>query len=409
MRSQEHPSVSGFVAPGFEAVRQAFVQNFISRDEIGAACCMYVLGEKVVDLWGGIRNKRTGEPWNEDTMVIVFSSTKGMAGLAMALAHSRGLFSYDERVSTYWPEFAQEGKEKVTVRQLLSHQAGLLALNARLDRDLVGNPELLAATLAKQKPAWEPGTRQAYHPITLGFYESELLRHVDPMHRTLGRFFHDEIARPLGLDFCIGLPDEIPNSRLAVIERPISILVHADAFTLAFLNPWSLTHRAFWNGIAIPFDKERIYARGLEIPSQGGVGTARAMAQAYGVFATGGQELGLREETLKELMAPATPPVRGFHDESLRIEWSLSLGFQKPDLRAPFGSFEAFGTPGSGGSFGYADPKTGVGYAYVMNRMGPRQGTDPRELTIRAAFHAAIAQSPRVTATRIGPSKTPST
>src|SRR5512140_975401 len=121
--------ISGFAKPGFEAVRDAFVENFERRNEIGAACCIYHRGEKVVDLWGGVRNKATGEPWEEDTMVIVFSATKGMSAMAMALAHSRGLLDYDERVAKYWPEFAQEGKDKVTVRQLLAHQAGLYAFD----------------------------------------------------------------------------------------------------------------------------------------------------------------------------------------------------------------------------------------------------------------------------------------
>ena len=212
-------AVAGFARPGFEAVREAFIENFERREELGAACCVYYRGEKVVDLWGGIRNKATGEPWEEDTMALVHSTTKGMAGLAMALAHSRGLFDYDERVSTYWPEFAQQGKGRITVRQLLSHQAGLFALDERPVRSLVADPDRLAAVLARQKPAWPPGTRQAYHGITLGFYESELLRRVDPEHRTLGRFFQEEIATPLGLDFYIRLPEEIPDSRLAPLHR----------------------------------------------------------------------------------------------------------------------------------------------------------------------------------------------
>jgi CubicO group peptidase (beta-lactamase class C family) len=229
-------------------VREAFLENFERRGELGAACCIYHHGEKVVDLWGGIRNKATGEPWEEDTMAIVYSTTKGMAGLAMALAHSRGLYEYDEHVSAYWPEFGQQGKERITVRQLLSHQAGLFALDERLDRSLVADPDRLAVVLARQKPTWEPGTRQAYHGITLGFYESELLRRVDPEHRTLGRFFQDEIADPLGgLDFYIALPEQIPSSRLARLERPAAtattLFAMPLALTLAAMNPRSRLRR----------------------------------------------------------------------------------------------------------------------------------------------------------------------
>jgi CubicO group peptidase (beta-lactamase class C family) len=177
------------VSPGFEAVRAAFAENFSKRGDIGGACCVYHKGEKVVDLWGGIRNQATGEPWEEDTMVIVHSTTKGLAAMTLAVAHSRGWLDYNALVSDYWPEFAQNGKEKVTVRQLLAHQAGLFAFDEPVDKKTVADLDRIAEIMARQKPAWEPGTRQAYHAITLGFYESELLRRVDPQHRSLGRFF----------------------------------------------------------------------------------------------------------------------------------------------------------------------------------------------------------------------------
>jgi CubicO group peptidase (beta-lactamase class C family) len=397
---QKKNVVEGFIEPGFEAVREAFVENFTSRNELGAACCIFYQGEKVVDLWGGVRNKATGEPWEEDTMVFVASTTKGLAGLAIALAHSRGLLDYEERVCTYWPEFAQNGKEKVTVRQLLAHQAGLLALDAHVDRNVVADLDRLAIALAAQKPAWEPGTRQAYHAITIGFYEGELLRRVDPQHRSLGQFFQDEIASPLGLDFYIRLPEEIPNSRLAKIQRasPITMILHPSQFARAFLNPTTLTFKAFWKnpGVAVSFGKDLMPVRNLEVPSYGGVGNARAIAHAYSVFATGGHAIGLCQETLQALMAPAVPPQHGFYDECLKREWRLSLGFAKPDAGFPFGSPAAFGTPGSGGSIGFADPQTGVGYGYVLNRLGSKQGTDPRELALREALFRSIGR-PKLT------------
>ncbi|HEX5884137.1 MAG TPA: serine hydrolase domain-containing protein, partial [Pyrinomonadaceae bacterium] len=146
----------GFANPGYEAVREAFAENFTRRREIGAAFCVYHKGEKVVDLWGGIRNKATGEPWERDTKALVYSATKGLAAMTLAVAHSRGWLNYDERVCTYWPEFAQNGKEDITVRQLLAHQAGLFALDQRIDRALLSDPDRLADVLARQKPAWEP-------------------------------------------------------------------------------------------------------------------------------------------------------------------------------------------------------------------------------------------------------------
>ena len=372
-------------------MREAFIENFERREELGAACCVYYRGEKVVDLWGGIRNKATGEPWEEDTMALVHSTTKGMAGLAMALAHSRGLFDYDERVSTYWPEFAQQGKGRITVRQLLSHQAGLFALDERPVRSLVADPDRLATVLARQKPAWPPGTRQAYHAITLGFYESELLRRVDPEHRSLGRFFQEEIATPLGLDFYIRLPEEIPDSRLAPLHRfnmAAALFALPISLALALMNPRSRFRRALL-GSELPEQSEHVYARNLEVPAGGGVGTARAMARAYSVFATGGRELGLREETLRQLMAPALAPAHGFRDACLKVELQFSLGFAKPSPKDAFAHPSSFGHPGTGGSFGLADPHAKLGYAYIPNQMGAHL-EDPREAALRGAMYRSI-------------------
>jgi len=390
--------IAGFVKPGFEAVREAFVENFTRRNELGAACCIYYQGEKVVDLWGGIRNKATGEPWEEDTMVLVFSATKGLSALAMALAHSRGLFDYDERVCTYWPEFAQQGKEKITVRQLLSHQAALFAFDAPVDKSVVADLDRLAVILAQQQPAWKPGTRQAYHAISLGFYEGELLRRVDPRHRSLGQFFQEEIAIPLGLDFYIRLPEEIPNSRLATLQlanMALAMFHNPIPLTLAAMNRHSPLHRAMVDnpGTLLPIDADHVYARNLEVPSGGGVGTARAIAQAYSVFATGGRVLGVREDTLRQLMAPAIPPLHGFYDECLKVEIPFSLGFTKPSPKYPFGHPSAFGAPGSGGSFGFADPQASVGYGYVPNQMGSHL-VDPRDLALRTALYRSIGETP---------------
>ena len=390
-----HP-VEGHVGRGFESVREAFAENFVRRGELGGACCAYVRGEKVVDLWGGIRNKQTGEPWERDTMVLVYSATKGLAAMTLAIAHSRGWLHYEERVARYWPEFAQHGKERITVRQLLAHQAGLFAFDEPVDRNVVSDLDRLAVVLARQKPAWKPGTRQAYHALTLGFYEGELLRRVDPRHRSLGQFFQDEIATPLREDVYIRLPEEIPNSRLATLAPPgrIDMLVGFRPLRLMFvgMNPRSNIYRALVTnpGFAIAHDEERVYARTLEVPSGGAVGTARGMAHAYGVFATGGGELGLRRETLDLLAAPAIPPTHGFHDECLKGKVEFSLGFMKPCENWRFGSTRSFGSPGSGGSLGFADPTIGIGYAYVTSQMGTTFTGDPRDVALREALYSAL-------------------
>jgi CubicO group peptidase (beta-lactamase class C family) len=390
--------ISGEVQPGFEAVREAFAENFARRHELGAACAIYFRGEKVVDLWGGVRDRQTGEPWEKDTMACVWSTTKGLSGLALALAHSRGLFEYDEPVSTYWPEFAREGKGEITVRQLLAHQAGLFAFPETADRSVIADLDRLADILARQKPAWPPGSRQAYHALTIGYYEGELMRRVDPGHRTLGQFFRQELASPLGLEFYIGLPEDIPNRRLARLDpaNPASALFTLPfPFFLATLHPRSRIRRAL-RGTELMIDPERVYARNLEMPAGGGVGTARALARAYGVFATGGAELGLRTATLRELAAPPVPPACGFRDAALKVDVRFSLGFAKPSPDSLYLSPASFGMPGAGGSFGFADPETGIGYGYVPNRMGTHL-TDPRDLALRAALARSIARmaSPR--------------
>ena len=390
--SVEAPSrvdIHGFVSAGFEAMREAFAENFSRRRELGAACCVYHKGEKVVDLWGGVRNKATGEPWKEDTMALVYSATKGLSAMTLALAHSRGWLDYDELVCNYWPQFAQNGKERITVRQLLAHQAGLFALDEPVDRSVVTDLDQLAVVLARQKPAWEPGTRQAYHAVTLGFYEGELLRRIDPQHRSLGQFFQDEIASPLGLDFYIRLPESIPDSRLAPLVDPSfseMLFGFPIRLTPSIWNHHSNIRRALM-GSQLAHDAQHIYPRNLEIPAGGGVGTGRAIAHAYSVFATGGKELGLRSETLQELLAPAIPSTHGFYDECMKSEVEFSLGFMKTNPNFPFGNPGSFGAPGAGGSLGFADPQAQIGYGYVPNRKGVALAGDPRDVALRNALY----------------------
>jgi CubicO group peptidase (beta-lactamase class C family) len=399
MRSVAAPArnvVHGYVSPDFQGVREVFAENFVQRRELGGACCVYHRGDKVVDVWGGTRDKHTGEPWHQDTMVVVHSATKGLAAMTLAVAHSRGWLDYEARVSRYWPEFAQHGKDRITVRQLLAHQAGLFAIEEPVDRDVVADLDRLAVVLARQRAAWEPGTRQAYHAITLGFYEGELLRRVDPQHRSLGQFFHEEIASPLDEDVYLRLPDDIPNSRLATLSPPTPLRMLTGfplRATIEFMNRRSNIHRALAinPGSNVYLDEERVYARNLEVPSGCGVGTARGIAHAYGVFATGGRELALRQETLDLLAAPAVPPTRGFFDECMKADGiQFSLGFMKSTPAWPFGCDRSFGSPGAGGSLGFADPEAGIGYAYVTSQMGTALTGDPRDIALRHALYSAL-------------------
>jgi CubicO group peptidase (beta-lactamase class C family) len=391
--SQEF-AVHGFVKPGFERVRAAFVENFTRRHELGGACSAYYRGEKVIDLWGGIRNKQTGEPWREDTMVIMYSATKGLAAMTLAIAHSRGWLDYEKPVASYWPEFAQNGKDTITVRQLLAHQAGLFALDEPVTRELVSDLDRLAIVLARQKPAWPPGSRQAYHGITLGLYQAELLRRIDPRRRTLGQFFQDEIAAPLGLDLYIRLPEDIPNSRLATMTGATRWQVLTSMpwrFAIDVLNPRSNIVRAL-DGSMLPHDPSRVYARNFEMPSGGGVGSARGLARAYSAFAMHG-ELGLTEDTLRLLAAPAVPATHGFYDECMKGEARFSLGFFRPSREWRFGSWNSFGSPGAGGAMGFADPTFGIGYGYVTCKGGTSLVGDPRDVALSKALYASIDEA----------------
>jgi CubicO group peptidase (beta-lactamase class C family) len=388
--------LGGDVDEGYGKVADAFRANFASGHEVGAAIAVYRNGVKVVDLWGGYRNGITKASWQRDTMVNMFSTTKGIAALAVALAVSRGLFGYDDKVVDHWPEFAQAGKADVTIRQLLGHQAGLCVLKpAPTVRD-VADPASLSAMLAAQKPVWTPGTRHGYHAVTLGWYESEFIRRTDPAGRTLGRFLADEIAGPMGLDLHIGLPDSVRRDRLAHLHQwsRAESLLHLNALPAALvaasLNPVGLLARAGrlpsnvnpWAG-----DYNRDEVRAIEIPSANGIGTAGAVAQLYGAAAIGDAALGLTPTVLDELMAVPTSPSRGLRDRVLHVDVVYSLGLSKPVPLCLFGSSDkAFGTPGFGGSFGFADPDTGTGFAYVMNRLGFHLCSDPRELAVRQAL-----------------------
>lgn len=398
------PDIQGHVEPGFESVRYAFERNFEDHRELGAAFAVVHRGELVVDLWGGHRDRRRTAPWEGDTLTTIFSSTKGIAALTMAHAHSKGLFEWDAPVAEYWPEFAAGNKGAITLRQVFAHQAGLSAIDRPFDLRTLGDHDRFAKLLAAQRPAWEPGSRHGYHATSLGWYQSEILRRVDPERRSLGRYLREELAAPLGLDIHIGLPKTFPESRIARIQRLRKrslprVIGRRDAIpaalALAMLNPRSLTRRSF------PLPKmqgaEGLNAdpavRAVEIPSANGVADARSIARLYGLFATGGTEVGLRKQTLEDLMAEPRPPSGGSRDLILRTDCRYSLGFLRPHPRLDWASsMRAFGTPGAGGSFGFADPDARLGMGYVMNRMGGYLFNDPREKALRDATYRAIAK-----------------
>jgi CubicO group peptidase (beta-lactamase class C family) len=392
--------VHGAVDEGFGGVMDAFRANFATRGEVGAACAVYRDNRPVVDVWGGHRDAARTAEWQRDTLVPVFSTTKGMASIALAVAHSRGLFGLDDRVAAHWPEFAQRGKDEITVRQLVTHQAGLAVIDVPITLEMLGDPDALGDVLAAQAPKWAPGDRHGYHGQSLGWYESQLLRRCDPAGRTIGRYFADNVAAPLDIEFHIGLPDDVSDERLATFlgGRLAGAILHLHEMparlVLALVNPRGLTGRVFRNPKVLrkASDINRREILRIELPSVNGTGTARAIARAYGAVASGGAELGIGPDTLRELEAVPRPPRAGTMDKILLTDTAYALGFMKPFPMLPFGSSpRAFGHTGTGGSFGYADPDRGLGYAYVMNRADFAVPTSARELALRRAVELALA------------------
>lgn len=388
--------VHGTTADGFEAVREAFAANFRERGELGAACAVYHRGETVVDLWGGHRDADAELPWERDTMVLVYSTTKGLAATAVALARSRGLFDYDDRVADHWPAFGQRGKSAVTIRQLLGHQAGLAALDVDLSPAEIADREALSDLLARKRPDWEPGTRHGYHAVSLGWYESELLRHADG--RSLGEFFAEEVADSLDLSFYVGLPEHVSDERVATLDqvgvrKQLSALAGVTPkLLLAYLYPRSLLRRSLGClDVDDATDLNDSAFRAVEIPAANGIGEVRAVAKLYGDLATGGDRLGVVDDVLDELTARPSPPTGGWADLVLKVDAAYSLGFSKPHGDFQFGrTHRSFGTPGLGGSFGFADPDAGLGFAYAPNRLGAGLRDDQRQVALREAVYECL-------------------
>jgi CubicO group peptidase (beta-lactamase class C family) len=389
--------VNGDVATGFGRVADEFGRNFAGRGDVGAALAVFRDGRPVVDLWGGVRDSVRRLPWERDTMVPVFSTTKGVSALVMASLRSRGFLDWDEPVARYWPEFAAHGKGAITVRQLLAHEAGLAVIDVRLRAAMLRDYDALAEVLAAQRPAWEPGSRRGYHAVSLGLYQNELARRVDPQRRTIGRILADDFAAPLGLRLFIGLPDNVPLDEVAVLGR---LAPRAALRQLAGV-PWPLarqladrnspTVRSLTNPALARADRfTQRHVLAPELPSSNGVGTARSIAALYGAAAVAAPKLPIDAATLAELAEPVTAPART--DVLLRARRAYALGFSRPVPEHWFGSprGRAFGTPGLGGSFGFADPDAKLGYAYTPNRLGIRLDDDPREVAVRRAVYACL-------------------
>ncbi len=376
----------------FAAVREAFAEGFRSRNEVGAAVAVTLDGRPVVDLWAGYADLAGTRPWQRDTIVNLYSCTKGMTALCAHQLVERGQLDLDAPVWDCWPEFAQAGKGRILVRWLLSHRAALPAVKELLPPETLYDWEAMCAALATQAPWWPPGTAHGYHAVTFGWLVGELVRRLTG--RSLGTYFRDEIARPLGLDLHIGLPDA-EHHRVAEMSEIPTDQIDPEAVGLAQLilsDPRSMAALAFVNPPSMALGPNHAAWRRAEIPGANGHGAARDLARVYGALACGGRVDGVQVLTPESIARCAAEQSFG-PDLVLQINTRFGLGFMLPQDRrdARFGpSPRAFGHPGAGGSLGFADPDTRIGFGYVMNRMGPYILLDPRAIALVEAVYEGI-------------------
>jgi CubicO group peptidase (beta-lactamase class C family) len=384
--SQISVTAQGHVAPGFERVAEEFARNFAERGELGGAFAAYVDGVPVVDLWGGLADRRRALPWRRDGLVGVFSGTKGLVATCLLILIERGQIALDAPVCRYWPEFAANGKQDVLVWHAVSHRAGLPGLTTPVSVEEATDDVRMAGLLARQAPAVPVGRWHCYCAMTFGWLCGELVRRVDG--RSVGRFFAEEVARPLGLELWIGLPEE-HESRVAVLEWEDESAAPAEAARddpIAW-SVWRNPPRFSSAGLAA----NRRCWHAAEIPATNAIGSVRSIARLYGCLARGGQIDDLR------LLTPATVELgrrcltRG-HDPYLDESMAFGVGFQLQNGASNLGSpSDAFGHGGAGGSIHGAWPSEGVGFSYATNLFRDDRSPDPRAQALLTALREAIS------------------
>jgi len=392
MRNQPEasgPTVEGFTAPGFERVRDAFRANFERHGDVGAACCAYLHGRPVVDLHGGLADPETRRPWDDDTLAVVFSTTKGATAIAAHLLVERGRLDLDRPVADYWPEFAANGKGAIPVRWLLCHKAGLAAVDGNLTLDEVLAWEPVVRALAAQAPNWEPGTAHGYHARSYGWLIGEVIGRVTG--KSAGRFFAEEIAAPLGIDFWIGLPEREEPRVARMLPAPPPDAPGATDLLAVFERQDMLLGRVM-TGPSNLFRYDDMWNRrdlhAAEMPSSNGIASARAIARLYA--ATIGEVDGVRLLAADTVERACAPEADG-SDRVLIMPTRFGTGFMLPPALSRAAGPRAFGHPGAGGSLGLADPERGLAFGYVMNQMQFGLTGDPRSETLLRAVYDAIA------------------
>ncbi|MGD0118264.1 MAG: serine hydrolase domain-containing protein [Candidatus Binatus sp.] len=382
--------IEGTCDPKFNRVKDAFAENFEKRSEVGAAASVMLDGKTVVDIWAGYADKARTRPWTRDTLVNVYSTTKGVTAICAHRLVDKGLIDIDAPVAKYWPEFAQAGKDKLPVRFLLSHRAGLPAVRKILDGDALFNWTTMTAALAEQEPWWVPGTTHGYHAITFGWLVGEVIRRVTG--KTPGVYLRDELAGPLKLDFHIGLEAKHDARTADMLAAPPPAPGEPNIFAEAMKNPESVAAKAFMNPpvMAKPGLVNSREWRAAEIPAANGHGTATSLARLYGALARGGELDGVRVMSKDEIAKCSIEQSNG-PDAVLTLNTRFSQGFMMSQPGASLGpNPKSFGHPGAGGSLGYADPEAKIGFGYTMNKMQTSLLIDPRATAIIDAVYASM-------------------
>ncbi len=382
--------IHGHADDGFGAVADAFTDNFESHGELGAGFSLYVDGVQRVDLWGGVADKSTGTPWTDRTLQLVFSTTKGATAICVAKLVQAGKLSYDDKVAHHWPEFAANGKGEITVGQMMSHQAGLIGVDAPITFDEIMQVAPVVAALQEQTPLWEPGTAHGYHALTYGWLAGELVRRIDG--RRIGQFFADEVAAPLELDFWIGLP-ESEEPRVSMFESSpppedpaiLELMMMVMGPGTNGYRALSLDGRISIAGGENHFNRRAVHA--TEMPAANGITNAGSLARMYA--ATIGEVDGVRLLDHDTIQLARTERVNG-PDLSLVGPTRFGSGFWLHNDLGPMIQDGSFGHPGAGGSLGFANPELGIGYGYVMNQMGGGIAGDPRTIALNAAVLASL-------------------
>ena len=399
--------VAGFCDPRFERVAEEFTRNFQERGEVGASVCVQIEGETFVDLWGGSADPASNKPWVEDTITQVWSATKGATALCAHMLVERGLLDLEAPVVRYWPEFGQAGKESIPVKMLLNHQSGLAAISEPLPAGALFDWELMIRALERQAPFWQPGTRNGYHGFTFGYLVGEVVRRVSG--KSLGAFFREEVAEPLGLDFWIGLPEALENRVAPIIPAdppdpngPVSPMMMAIA-----TDPTSMQALVMFNtgGYMLPgpdgvfgFNTRAAYA--AEFGSVGAITNARGLAGMYAPLANGGSLKGVNLVSRDTLARMGAVSSASSLDATVLLPTRFSLGYVKStdNRRVPnctkddslILSEEAFGHPGFGGAIGFVDPVARMSFGYAMNRMGQGIGLNARGQSLIDAAYLSL-------------------